>query len=134
MAEIARSSGAPVLVVFTAADCGYCARLKSEVLEPLREAATNDGAPLVREYRTNTQGKVLDFDGSRTRARTFLRRYDVFAVPTAVLLDANGRRLGEPIVGFDNAENYRRLLEAELEMARGMLRNATPVHAYAATR
>jgi len=133
VADIARTSHAPVLVVFTDADCGYCARLKSTVLDPLRDQISSEVTPLVREYRMNTEGKILDFDGTKTRARTFLRRYGVYAVPTVVLVDANGQPLGEPIVGFDNTYDYRELLNARLAMAREILqeRALSPSPAYA---
>jgi thioredoxin-related protein len=80
---------------------------------------------LVRFYHDKTGGKITDFAGDRVRARMFLSRYDVFATPTLLFVDADGRPLADPLVGYNDAENYRDLLSRRLDQARSAM-DATP--------
>lgn len=104
----------PILLVVTSADCGYCELLKQEILRPMqREGELHDRA-IIREMDLRIGGKVVDFDGEKVRAGIFLGRYQVFATPTLLFLDRDGRPLHDPLVGFNGIELYRPLLEQAL--------------------
>ena len=120
-AALAEATGAPILMVFSAPECGYCERLKSQVIVPLLDSPEQWDPLIIREYLTNTGGKIGDFDGERIRARVFLRRYDVFATPTVVLLDPKGRPLTSPLVGFNSADSYKSRLQHAIETAQQSL-------------
>jgi thioredoxin-related protein len=123
IAELAESRHLPVVILVSSEDCGYCERLKNEVLFPMaREGRLKDRA-LVRELPLDTGGKLLDFDGERIRTRIFLGRYKVFASPTLLFLDAHGLPLHEPLVGYSGPEQYRDLL---LRALRDSLRKMHP--------
>lgn len=104
----------PVLIVVTSEDCGYCERLKQEVLRPMQRDGEPQIRAIVREMDIWTGGKVVDFDGEKVRARIFLSRYQIFATPTLLFLDHNGRPLHDPLVGFNGIELYWPLLESAL--------------------
>ena len=114
----ARQRHSPILVIFSAETCGYCARLKREVIEPMSGRTQQPREPLIREFDINAGGKLTDFDGERIRSRQFKRRYGIFATPTLVILDPDGRLLSDPIVGYNSAGEYRQLLEQSLLQAR----------------
>ena len=118
---LAASIGAPILMVFTARDCGYCEQLKIQVIVPMLTEEEQVDPLIIREYSTNTGGKIGDFDGDRIRARVFVRRYDVFATPTVVLLDPKGRPLASPIIGFDSADAYKDRLQQRIATAQQSL-------------
>ncbi|MEJ2590631.1 MAG: hypothetical protein P8178_04365 [Candidatus Thiodiazotropha sp.] len=80
--------------------------------------------PLIREFDINAGGKLTDFDGERIRSRQFKRRYGIFATPTLLILDPDGKLLSDPIVGYNSAGEYRQLLEQSLLQARS--REALP--------
>ena len=77
------------MVVFSAEACGYCDRLKREVLEPLAHDPRESRHLLIREFDINAGGKITDFDGERIRSRQFKRRYGIFATPTLRITSYN---------------------------------------------
>lgn len=110
----AQQAHTPILVIFSAETCGYCVKLKREVLEPLSRDPLEAGQLLIRVFDINTGGKLTDFDGERIRSRQFKRRYGIFATPTLLILDPQGHPLTEPLVGYNSAEEYRELLHTSL--------------------
>ncbi len=117
----AEKSHLPVILVFSADDCPFCERLKQTVLSPMINHGDLGKRALVREFNIGTGGKIKDFDGEKVRARRFVSRYHVFATPTVVILDAQGRELTDPIVGFNDPDDYRTHLEAALRASRTLL-------------
>jgi thioredoxin-related protein len=114
VSESARLKHSPILVVFSAETCGYCVKLKHEVIEPLSHDPNAGGKLLIREFDINAGGKIVDFDGEPIRSRQFKRRYGIFATPTLLILDADGHPLSDPLVGYNSAGEYRELLHASL--------------------
>lgn len=115
--EIARHQNVPIVVLVSGYGCGHCERLKSEFLsDPTIQAFLGQRA-LVRPYHESTGGKITDFDGRRLRSRIFISRYGVFATPTLLFLDADGRPLTDALVGYNDAMNYRHLLTGRLDQA-----------------
>lgn len=110
----ARRHHRPILVVFSADTCSYCVKLKHEVIEPLSQDPEDGQQLLIREFDINTCGKITDFNGEAIRSRQFKRRYDIFATPTLLILDADGHLLTDPLVGYNSASEYRELLHASL--------------------
>lgn len=112
----------PMLLLITDPDCTHCLRLEREVLAPLRQSGTLEGRAILREMRLDTSGKLVDFDGERVRARVFLNRYQIFAVPTVLFLDQTGKPLHEPLVGYNEREAYLPMLEDALQASTALLR------------
>ncbi|MES9971322.1 MAG: thioredoxin fold domain-containing protein [Candidatus Thiodiazotropha sp.] len=113
LSHIAHERHSPILVVFNADTCSYCQRLKQEVLEPL--AQDNDNPlPLIREFDIYSSGKIIDFNGDPIRSRQFKRRYNIYAVPTLMILDPDGKPLTDPIVGYNSQDEYLELLRTSL--------------------
>ena len=117
----AQSQGVPVLLLVSGEDCGYCDLLKKEVLNPMHRSGELTNRALVREMDLNTGGKIVDFDGEKVRAGIFLGRYKVFATPTLLFLDSDGRPLHDPLIGFNGSELYRPLLEQALHESHAAL-------------
>jgi thioredoxin-related protein len=119
--EDARARGLPVMVVVTGDDCGHCARMRREFLsDPAVQTLLGDRA-VTHEFHRDTGGKINDFDGERLRARLFLSRYGIFATPTLLFLDAEGRPLAPALVGYSEAQAYRQLVAARLSRAQATL-------------
>lgn len=114
IADKARQQHRPILVVFSADTCGYCVKLKREVIEPLAYDPVEGDNLLIREFDINAGGKITDFNGESIRSRQFKRRYKIFATPTLLILDADGQLLADPLVGYNSASEYQELLHASL--------------------
>ena len=109
----AKRNHTPILVVFESEECGFCERLKQEILEPLADTCTLQ-PPLIRQFDIYSGGKITDFDGDPIRSRQFKDRYHIYAVPTLLILDPDGKPLSDPIVGYNSQEEYRELLRSSL--------------------
>lgn len=113
LATTARETHLPILVVFNAETCGYCQQLKVEIIEPLSRE-TDRKLPLIREFDINSSGKIIDFNGNPIRSRQFKRRYNIYAIPTLMILDPDGKPLTNPIVGYNSQQEYLELLRTSL--------------------
>lgn len=113
LSHIARKTHSPIVVVFNADACDYCKRLKNEVIEPLSRE-TDRLHPLIREFDIYASGKITDFNGERIRSRQFKKRYNIFAIPTLIILDADGKPLTDPIVGYNSQDEYLEILRSSL--------------------
>jgi thioredoxin-related protein len=111
--SLARQNHTVIMVVFESEGCGYCTRLKREILEPLSHK-TKSNLPLIKEFDIYSGGKVTDFNGDLIRSRQFKERYEIFAVPTLLIVDADGKLLADPIVGYNSQEEYEILLHDSL--------------------
>ncbi len=119
-AVVAQRASKPIMVVFGSDSCSYCEALNREILAPkLRKGSLPQHVHL-REFNIDRGGKVIDFDGAPVRSRLFVARYHIFATPTVLLLDENGRILGEPIVGYNGADAYPALLQQAIQQAEGV--------------
>jgi thioredoxin-related protein len=114
VSETARLRHSPILVIFSADTCGYCEKLKQEVINPLAADPKEERKLLIREFDINAGGKMIDFNGESIRSRQFKQRYGIFATPTLQILDADGHQLSDPLVGYNSANAYRKLLQASL--------------------
>lgn len=123
VAAESRNSHSPILLFFTADDCGYCERLKHEVIIPVLLQGDLKQKVLVREFDLGRGGKITDFDGERVRSRIFVSRHNVFATPTVLFLDDKGNDLVAPLVGFSGEEDYLQRLEQSIRNALAALSN-----------
>jgi len=107
----------PIMLLFTAEDCQYCERLERDVILPMRSAGTDTARVHLREFSIDRDGKLVDFDGEKIRARLFISRYQVYATPTVILLDHQGHPLSEPIVGYNGPGRYKPILQRAIDQA-----------------
>jgi len=121
-AEQARATGMPIMVVFGAEECPYCERMKKEFLIPQLQQGELQKKVLVREVDIQAAGKIGDFDGLRIRNGNFVHRYEVFATPTVVLVDPEGKVLTTPLVGYSDVQDYAQRLEQAINTAKHSLR------------
>ncbi|TVO75930.1 thioredoxin family protein [Sedimenticola selenatireducens] len=117
-AAIATKEDKPIMVVFSSESCNYCDKLNTQVLNPMLENGTLTNRVLLREFKIDRGGKVVDFDGDSVRSRIFVSRYHVYATPTVILLDQHGVVLGDPIVGYNDVAAYQQLLNQSILRAR----------------
>lgn len=114
-AAIAKSKHQPIMLLFTSSECHYCDRLEREVIAPMRRGGKLAKRVHLREFNIDRGGKLVDFDGEKVRARLFVSRYQVYATPTVILIDHQGRPLSEPIVGYNGKPRYLPILQRAIE-------------------
>ena len=123
LGKLAAANKLPIMLVFTLPDCPYCARARKDHLEPLSAGSGYGAKILVREIEPADDLTALrDFDGSPTTRRDFFRKYEVRAVPTVIVVDAQGKPLADPIVGLNVPDFYNLYLEQAIDIARLQLR------------
>ncbi len=120
----ARARRVPVMLVFTESTCPYCARAKRNHLAPLAVSRDYGDKVIVREVDVKREVRMKDFSGAAVTPAAFARRYAVRVVPTVMVVDADGRRLAEPIAGLIIEDFYQLYLERAVDAARTALNGA----------
>ncbi|MEO7009240.1 MAG: thioredoxin fold domain-containing protein [Caldimonas sp.] len=93
----ARSGGIAV-VLFSQADCQFCAEIRTRYLRPL--LAEHRPTIAVAESRIDADLPIRDWHGRSTTQRAFAVSQGVRFAPTVMFFDASGRSLAPPIVGL----------------------------------
>ncbi len=111
----------PLLLVFVADYCHFCKAIEEEYLKPMLRNRDYDNKVVIRLFRVDMPGQVIDFYGKPVSEDEFAARYDAKLTPTAVFLDSRGRELAPRIVGVSNIEFYGGFLDDGIEQARAAL-------------
>ena len=114
----------PIMLVFTLSDCQYCARAKTEFLEPLAADPAYEGKVLIREIDLTSEAPLRDFDGKTVERRDFGRRFGIRSVPAVLTFTSAGRQVTEPLIGLHPPDFYRLYLAQQIEAAQLVVRRA----------
>ncbi len=90
--------GGVVVVLFSQANCEFCAEMREHYLRPL--LAERRPGITVAESRIDADLPLRDWSGRETTQRRFAAVEDVRFAPTVLFFDASGRSLAKPIVGL----------------------------------
>jgi thioredoxin-related protein len=119
----AAGNATPIMLVFTRPGCPFCARAKTDHLEPLAANPDLGAKVMLREIEsTNDLIPLRDFDGALTTHGDFARKYEVRTVPTVIVVDARGKPLADAIVGLNVPDFYNLYLEQAIDAARLQMR------------
>ena len=121
-AAVARRDRVPVLLFFDRWDCPYCERLLREYLVPMTRGDESKDRVLYRQIEVDANDAVIDFAGTSTTHRDLAQRYKVRFTPTILLVDADGRPLAEPLIGFTSPDFYGAYLEDAIKAASARMR------------
>lgn len=122
--ELASSKNGVVLVMFSGEYCGYCERVLNEFLVPMSRNPEYQAKVVMRRVDNTGLTTVRAFDGSVEDHRKFTASQGVGMVPTVVLFDRNGRRLGKPLVGLTTVDYYGAYLDEAIDKALAKVRGA----------
>lgn len=115
-ASLMRKDGRPLLVLFSSSNCGYCAKVEKEYLEPMQKSADLRDRLIFRVVNSDSPEPLLGFDGAPTTHRDFSRQHKAAFTPTVMLFNAEGRSLAPPLVGL-TPEFYGAYLDRTIEEA-----------------
>ena len=101
----ARKNKTPILIMFSIPDCGYCKKVKEEVLSPMAEMNEYKEKVIIRHINANSFEEVNDFYNSDVSHNEFSFKYAVNFFPTVMLVDNYGVVL-EKVLGVTNEDYY----------------------------
>ena len=107
----------PILLAFTAIDCGYCAELEEEFLQPMLLGGEYEDRVIVRKIVLDNGSRLTGFDGRRQDATALSDAYRVFVTPTLLFVDNRGEERAGRMLGFNTPELYGGYLDDCIETA-----------------
>lgn len=121
-ARQAARTGAPLVVIYSRADCSFCKTVKRDFLGPLSTDPRYAGRVLIREVAQDSAAPLRDFAGRSTTHADFATAEKVRLVPVVAFYGPDGRKLHEPIVGARLPDFYQSYLEDAIEQSSRALR------------
>lgn len=113
MAEDLRAEGrqaqlrqVPIMLVFTSPFCVYCDRVKAEYLGPMVDDPAYREKVIIRRIEAGGDMSLTGFDGKKTTHGAYAASQKIVMVPTIKVVDAQGKELAGPIVGFLTPDFY----------------------------
>lgn len=116
-ARQAASAGAPLIVIFSRADCVYCKIVKRDYLRVLAADPRYAKRVVIREIAQDSDAPLQDFSGRPTTHALFARQEKIRLVPVVAFYGPGGKTLHEPIVGARLPDFYQSYLEEAVEQA-----------------
>ncbi len=102
--------------------CPYCAIARRDYLVPLQTDPEWRHRVLIREIDVDRTTPLRDFTGTATTHKAFARSLGARRVPTLIFFDAEGNRIGPPIVGLISEDFYRLYIEQGIEAGLSKMR------------
>lgn len=117
LGEAMQAKKLPLLLAFRADYCGFCKRLETEYLEPMAKSGDYDSRILIRTFNMGDNRTVTDFNGAKIDAEKMTHRYKVSLTPTLIFLNADGKEIAEPLLGYNSPDFYGAYLENAIDTA-----------------
>lgn len=124
-AASARAMHGAILLVLVAKGCVYCQHVLDDFLIPMSRNPNYRSRLVMRRLEISDSARITDFNGRPVPAKTIVGRYGRQIVPTVVLLDSQGRLLGEPLVGLTTPDYYGLYLDQAIDAAVAKVRGQT---------
>ncbi len=102
----------PILLFFNLQGCHFCRySLRTAVVPMFRDPAFRDAMEF-RQITIDDGKSLIDFDGKKISTIEFAKARKGGFTPTVMIVDGDGKLLGEPIVGIANADYHASYVEA----------------------
>ena len=121
-ADLAARAGAPLIVIFSRADCKFCTTVKHDYLQPMVRDAKPGKRPVIREIGQDRDTPLIDFQGRPTTHAAFAASEKIKLVPVVAFYGPNGRKLAEPIVGARLPDFYQSYLDEAIAQSSRQLK------------
>jgi len=116
-ARQAAQAGAPLIIIYSRDDCGFCKTIKRDFLGPLAVDPRYAGRVVIREVAQDSNAPLTDFAGRATTHARFASAEKVQLVPVVAFYGPGGRKLHDPIVGARLPDFYQTYLEEAIEQS-----------------
>jgi thioredoxin-related protein len=114
-AKDALSRKVPIMLLFASPFCSYCERVKAEYLGPMVDDPDYRDKVIIRQIEAGSDSTLIDFDGKKTTHGAYAASQKIVMVPTIKVVDAQGKELSTPIVGFLIPDFYFGYIQAAIE-------------------
>jgi len=121
--QLAHNRQLPILLVFSAIECGYCELLEEEFLQPMLLGGEYRDKIIIRKLVLDNGSRLADFSGKPIDATRLSDHYRVYVTPTILFVNENGTELAERMVGINTPELFGGYLDDCIETAWLMIRN-----------
>ena len=115
-----RAARMPMVVLYSQASCSYCEEART-YLVPMANDPANAQRTLFRQIDIDSDAAVTEFAGQPTTHRRLAKQLGAKFTPTVTVVDADGRPLGEAIIGMRLADFYAQYVDNAIEDARAAL-------------
>ena len=123
-AKDSKDKQAPILVLFMSSTCHYCKIVLRDFLLPMQRNPEYKNKVILRQIEISSKDKLIDFNGKITSHSEFSSRHKIWAVPTVVLFDSEGRVLTS-IVGLLTVDFYLTYLDNAINESLAKIKAAT---------
>lgn len=109
-----------VAALYTSQHCPFCIALKREQLSPRMRADTSP-CLIVVEIDPEKE-KTIRFPAGKTMATAvWAREHKLSLFPTLIMVDAQGRSLASPLIGYSSKDFYPSYLEDQIRAAQAQM-------------
>lgn len=123
--RLAGGRNLPIVLMFSAENCGYCTVLKRDFLQPMIYSGAYENKTLFRVIQLGYGKSVRDFDGRMIDSNDLALRYKVKVTPTLVFVDAEGRPMAPKMVGLSTPDFYGAYLDEAITTAYNHVRGGS---------
>ena len=115
-----RAAKMPMVVLYSQAGCTYCDEARTYLVPMARDSANAQRA-IFRQIDIDSDAALTDFAGKPTTHRRLATELGAKFTPTVSVLDAEGRALGEEIIGMRLPDFYGQYVDNAIDDARAAL-------------
>jgi thioredoxin-related protein len=109
--EKARAEKKPILLFFNLSGCHFCRfSLRTAVVPMFRDPKFRDAMEF-RQITIDDGKRLIDFDGRKISTHDFAEQRKSTFTPTVMMVDGNGKQIGESIVGIASIDFYSGYVE-----------------------
>lgn len=105
------------MLFFSLTGCAFCRGALREVIVPMYRDPKWSNRMLFRQITIDHTTPLVDFDGRKVRPIDVASRLDGRFTPTVMMLNPDGRRLGDAVVGIANFDFYASYVETMVDRA-----------------
>lgn len=113
----ARAAGKPILLFFSLTGCAFCRGALREVIVPMYRDPKWNTRILFRQITIDHTTPLTEFDGKSVRPIDVATRLDGRFTPTVMMLDPDGKKIGDAVVGIANFDFYASYVETMVNRA-----------------
>lgn len=118
LAEEAKQTGLPIMLMFGAEWCEFCEQLVEEVFNPMSMRGNYDGkVVLMRHVGVDEQQTIPGLGGEPIKKSEWAYALNADLTPTVIFLDGDGREVAPRIVGISNIHMYAGVIHRNLNIA-----------------
>lgn len=117
LGQIMREKKIPLLLAFEASHCNYCARLKTEHLQPMNNNEGYTQRILIRTIQIDGKNEITGFNGEKISPSKLSKEYKAFLTPTMLFLNDKGDEVAKRMLGYNSPDYFGFYLDQAIEAA-----------------